>query len=137
MDFSSIKKLTLGEILDRKASLVPDKQAVVFGANSYNYRELNETVDALTAALYSLGVRRGERIALNLPNWPEFVISYFAAAKLGAVIVPLNTKLSESEVAYILGNAEVSQVITAADLTRRIFFGPRRWANHFRELKLK
>lgn len=113
MDFSPVKKLTIGEILERNARLVPDKKSVVFGSCSYTYKELNEAVDALCQSLYSLGIRKGDRIALNLPNWPEFIVSYFAAAKIGAVIVPLNTKLRENEVAYILNNAEVSTVITA------------------------
>ena len=115
MYFSPVKKLTIGEILSRNAMQVPDKQAVIFGTQSYTYRELNNAVDALCASLYTLGIRKGERIALNLPNWPEFIICYFAAAKLGAVIVPLNTKLQEKEVAYVLSNAEVALVITVSE----------------------
>lgn len=113
MDFSPVKKITIGEILSRNAQMVPDKEAVVFGQQSYTYRELNEAVDALAASIYGLGIRKGDRIALDLPNWPEFIISYFAAAKLGVIIVPLNTRLQENEIEYVLNNAEVSLVITA------------------------
>ncbi len=113
MDFTPFEKMTLGEILEYNACLVPDKQAYIFGERSYTYRELNEVVNALSAGLYSLGIRKGDRIAVSLPNWPELVFSYFAIAKIGAIIVPLNTMLMERELSYILNNAKISLAIVS------------------------
>lgn len=115
MDFTSIKKLTIGEVLENNARKSPDKQAVVFGELSLTYRELSKAAHDLGASLHGLGIRKGDRIAVSLPNWPEFVITYFAIAKLGAIIVPLNTKLSPKELDFILNNAEVSLVIAAGE----------------------
>jgi fatty-acyl-CoA synthase len=63
--------------------------------------------------LYELGIEKGDRIALNLPNWPEFVVSMFAAAKLGATIVPLNPKYTTPELQYMLRHSEAVVCITA------------------------
>lgn len=115
MDFTPFEKMTLGEILEYNVQLQPDKQAYVFGELSYTYRELNEVANALSAGLYALGVRKGDRIAVSLPNCPEFIFSYFAIAKLGAVVVPLNTMLTDREVSYILNNAEVSLAIVSGE----------------------
>ena len=116
MDFTPSNKMTIGEVLEYNVQMAPDKKAVVFGEQSYTNRELSEVANALGAGLYALGIRKGDRIVVSLPNWPEFIISYFAIAKLGAIIVPLNTKISDKELAYILNNAEVTLVITAGEL---------------------
>ena len=70
----------------------------------------------MAAGLRSLGVRVGDRIAVQLPNWPEYVLTYFALARLGAVIVPLMPIYRHKEVAYILGLTGASAYVgTAGD----------------------
>ncbi len=68
---------------------------------------------SLACALQELGVESGDRIGLNMPNWPEFVLSVIAAAELGATIVPLNPAYSPHELQFVLRNTECSVVITA------------------------
>jgi fatty-acyl-CoA synthase len=74
---------------------------------------VNQRVNALAAALHELGIERGDRIAIDLPNWPEFIISMFAAARLGAVMVPLNPRYTVPELQYMLRHSEATAVVSA------------------------
>jgi fatty-acyl-CoA synthase len=99
--------------LRRSAEADPHHPHLVFGNRRISYGEVDAQSSALAAALYGLGVEAGDRIALTLPNWPEFVVSAFAAAKLGATIVPLNPKFTTPELQYMLRHSEAAVVVTA------------------------
>lgn len=86
----------------RRARKTPDRAAVVHEGRTLTYRELHERVLRLTHALRELGVARGDRIAYLGPNHPSFLETLFAAGTLGAVFVPLNTRLTTPELAYNL-----------------------------------
>ncbi|NLF44572.1 MAG: AMP-binding protein, partial [Syntrophomonadaceae bacterium] len=68
----------------------PDKPYIYCNDQTYTYWETNQTAKKLANALLELGVRRGDRVALVLPNIPEFVFSSHAIMKIGAIIVPIN-----------------------------------------------
>ncbi len=70
---------------------------------------------ALAAALYNLGIRGGDRVAVDLPNGPEFVVSVLAAAELGATVVPLDPASSEHELHFMLRQSEASAVVVAEE----------------------
>ena len=78
---------TLGRILDQSADRFADATALVYVDLRWTYRELLSQVNRTAGALASLGVRRGDRVLMTLPNCPEFVTVFFAAQKLGAVVV--------------------------------------------------
>jgi fatty-acyl-CoA synthase len=101
------------EVLEARATEDPQHPMVVLGSRRLTYGQVNAQADALAAALYELGIESGDRVALNLPNWPEFVVSAFACAKLGATIVPLNPKFSTPELQYMLRHSEAVAVVTA------------------------
>ncbi|MFF9853115.1 acyl-CoA synthetase [Streptomyces litmocidini] len=86
----------------RRARKTPDRVAVVHESRTWTYRELHERVRRLAHALRALGVARGDRIAYLGPNHPAFLETLFAAGTLGAVFVPLNTRLAAPELAYNL-----------------------------------
>ena len=104
---------SVAEVLSVRASEAPQHPMVVFGERRLTYGQVEAKADALAAALYELGIEAGDRIALNLPNWPEFIVSMFAAAKLGATIVPLNPKYTTPELQYMLRHSESVVVVTA------------------------
>ncbi len=87
------------------AFLLHQTQAVTFG-------EVDTRSDALAASFHSLGIEAGDRVALLLPPCPEFVIAMFAAAKLGAVIVPMNPRLTRPELQYMLRHSETVLAVT-------------------------
>jgi fatty-acyl-CoA synthase len=91
----------------------PGHPFIVYRNRRLTYRQVDSQSDALAAALHELGIEAGDRIALTLPNWPELVVSAFAAAKLGAVLVPLNPKYTTPELQYMLRHSEAAAVVTA------------------------
>jgi fatty-acyl-CoA synthase len=104
---------SVAQVLEERAREHPERAFLVFGDRRFTYRQVDARASALAAALHELGVERGDRIALDLPNWPEFVVSMFAAAKLGAVIVPFNPRYTVPELQYMLRHSEATVVICA------------------------
>ncbi|HSJ06861.1 MAG TPA: class I adenylate-forming enzyme family protein, partial [Longimicrobiales bacterium] len=104
---------SVAQVLAERVRDHPDRLFLVFGERRLTYRQVDARASALAAALHELGVERGDRIALDLPNWPEFVLSMFAAAKLGAVIVPLNPRYTVPELQYMLRHSEAAVVVCA------------------------
>src|SRR5262245_47332155 len=89
-----------GTILDWVADTArqtPQHAAILFKGTSISYGALEQLSDACAAALQALGVGRGDRVALVLPNCPQFVVVELAAWKLGAILAPLNPLYTESE----------------------------------------
>jgi len=78
------------ELLDASAKSFPHRTAIVFGQKKISYKMLNDLTEQLAAGLESLGIKKQDRIAIFLDNCPEFVISYYAILKAGAVAVPIN-----------------------------------------------
>ncbi|WP_078428631.1 class I adenylate-forming enzyme family protein [Alkalihalobacterium alkalinitrilicum] len=89
----------------------PEKLAVTFKDREYTYRQFNENVNRLAHGLSSIGLQKGEKLAIMMKNSDYFAITYFAAAKLGAVIVPVNFRLVGREVNYILDQSDSVMVV--------------------------
>jgi len=107
--------MPIGEWLQRNAKRYPDKHAILFEGRVYTFRDFNQRVNRLCNALISLGVRKGDRVAVLLDNCNQFVEAHGACAKGGFVLVPLNTMLNAEELAYIVNNAETFAVIFGAE----------------------
>lgn len=112
-DSEKLRQLSITGLLSYAVSLDPAKEAVVDGTFRLTYQELWTEVQALAGGLQSLGVSKGDRVGVCLPNWHEFLISFFAIGLLGAVLIPLNTRYRSREVEYILNNAGAIALITA------------------------
>jgi len=110
------KGLTFGEMLKNTAGLYPDNIAIWFGQTQYTYRELKETVDRLATTLLKLGLRRGDRIGILFPDWPEYTIVLYACATIGVVISPMNPLYRKMELTTILNHLEAKS-----------FFMPSEW----------
>jgi long-chain acyl-CoA synthetase len=94
----------------------PDKTAIVYEPLRISYRDLYTQIQQFSQGLRSIGVRQGSCVAVILPNCPEFVVSFYAAAKLGAIILPLNPLFKEEEIEYYLSDSQAGVIIT--DLKR-------------------
>ena len=95
-------EVTLPEYLRRWAGQQPDKPALIFYGNTISYAELDRLSDAFAALLASHGVVRGDRVAVFLPNCPQFTIAFYGILKLGCVHVPVNPMFKEHELLYEL-----------------------------------
>lgn len=103
--------VTIGRLLTITARKNPTQLAIVCEDRRYTYQEFNEQVNRLANGLKQLGVSKGEKIALMMKNSDYFVFTFFAAAKLGAVAVPVNFRLTPSEIHYILEQSEASLIV--------------------------
>jgi long-chain acyl-CoA synthetase len=104
------------EILSRTAERFPENEAVIFRDLNLTYRELDALVNAFSNALLDLGVRKGDRVCLLMTNRPEFLVSWFALARIGAIISPVNPSFKEREVTYQLSNCEAVAIVVQYEL---------------------
>jgi fatty-acyl-CoA synthase len=101
---------TLARSIAARALEHPERTLIVAGGRSLTYGQVDARATALAAALAELGIEGDDRIAIVMPNWPEWIIALLATAKLGATVVPLNPRLGYHELKYQLRHAEVSAV---------------------------
>ncbi|TMD57396.1 MAG: long-chain-fatty-acid--CoA ligase [Chloroflexi bacterium] len=87
------------------------RQAIVCGDVRYTWNEFDQRTDALARGLASLGVRRGDRIAVLMLNCHRYLELYYASARMGAVIVPLNIRLARPEIVFILNDSETKVLV--------------------------
>lgn len=104
---------SVAQVFEAQVREGPERVFLVHGDRRLTYRQVDAQARALAAALHQLGIEKGDRIALTLPNWPEFVISAMAAARLGAAIVPLNPRYTVPELKYMLRHSEAAAVVCA------------------------
>ncbi|WP_028066401.1 AMP-binding protein [Solirubrobacter soli] len=109
-----IEATTLGHLVDRQAAATPEREALVFPDARLTYAQLAERSDAFARALLGLGVEAGDKVGILLANRVEFVLALFGAAKLGAVVVPVNARFKVSELSHVIGHSDARVLITAA-----------------------
>jgi len=88
---------TLGDIPRTAAIVYPDRIAVVFEGKRWTYREFNARINRFANALVALGCKKGDRLTVMADNCSKYLEAYFAAAKLGMSVTPLNTRLGDDE----------------------------------------
>jgi len=104
------------EMLREAARKFTDKTAIVFKDFRITFRELDALVNSLANALLSLGVTKGDKVALFMTNRPEWIIGFQAAARIGAVATPLNPSYKKMEIAYQVNDSEAKVLITQETL---------------------
>jgi len=105
-------KIPLFSLLDRTADQFPDAVAMSFFGKKIRYRELQSQTRKMADALFHLGVRKGDRVAIMLPNCPQTVIAYFGALRLGAIVVNTNPLYVEREMIHQFNDAGAETLIT-------------------------
>jgi long-chain acyl-CoA synthetase len=111
---------TLLDYVNDTARERPEHAAFLFKGRPFSVAELQRTSDAFAAALASLGVKRGDRVAAMLPNCPQFFIAELGAWKLGAIFAPLNPIYTEEELAGPLGTIDAEVVVTLTSFYQRL-----------------
>src|SRR5579884_1089482 len=108
--------ITLSQLLDRTAERWPDATATIFHGATLTYAGLARQVDAFAAGLQARGVSPGDRIAVMLPNVPQFIVAFYGALKAGAVVVPTNPLYTPPELAHQLNDAGATFIVTLDQL---------------------
>lgn len=109
-------EMPLDALLRDTATKFPQATATIFYGARLTYRDLNDAADAFAGALASLGVQRNDRVAILLPNMPPFIIAYFGAVRLGAIVVQLNPLLAPAELRAELQDSEATVLVTTEPL---------------------
>jgi fatty-acyl-CoA synthase len=116
--------LTLGETLDRAAIAFPDKEVICFlkeNEERITYSELNELVNRLAGGLVKLGIKAGDKVAVWMPNRPEWIVTLFAVARIGAILVPMDIWYKAPEAEYMLNHSDSVAVITLKNFGKSNF----------------
>ncbi len=115
-----IPETTFYEILVENAEDYGERPALSFLGKEMSYSELREAVDRFSSALHQLGVEKGTRVAIMLPNIPQYLIVHYAILKLGAIAVPTNPLYVEREIKYQMNDSEAEILIVLDFLFKRI-----------------
>jgi len=107
--------MNIGNVIELQACHMPDKTAVVFGEKPYSYGVMNAQANRLANALISMGVQRGDRVAMWLPNCFEFLIAFYGILKMGAVALPMNILYKSREIQFLLSNSQSKVIITVTE----------------------
>lgn len=105
-------RTTMPAVLEEMARKYPDHTALIFKDTRLTFREYNEAVDRFAAALQGLGVRKGDRVAVHLPNVPQFPIAYYAILRIGGIVVPCNPIYTARELKYQLKDSGAEVCVT-------------------------
>jgi long-chain acyl-CoA synthetase len=105
-----------GQMLSHAAERWPENVAVVFRDVSLTYRELEALTERFAHALRELGIRHGDKVCLLTTNCPEYIMAFYAIARVGAVVSPMNPSYREREIEYQLNDAEALAVVVHTDL---------------------
>ncbi len=111
---------TLVDYLDGIVRQNGDAAALLFKGSTVSYRQLDRESTAFAAALWDLGVRKGDRVAILLPNCPQFLVAEFGIWKTGAVVVAVNPTYSEREIEQVLESTRAETVVTLTPLYTRL-----------------
>jgi O-succinylbenzoate-CoA ligase len=99
--------MIIGKVLTKRAVTTPDREALISRGKIFTFGQLNQRANQLANAFLRQGTKQGHRVGLLMYNSHEFLETYFALSKIGAVLVPLNTRLSVTELDFILDDCDV------------------------------
>ena len=105
--------ITIGDLLDQRAAEYPDKDALVhpFEGVRYSTAQFKQACDKAARGFMALGIKKGDHVAIWATNYPQWVIAQFATAKIGAVLVTVNTNYKKFELEYLLKQSDSTTLI--------------------------
>ena len=107
------EKTTVGAMLDTTAARFGDREAFSFAGRRWSFRAWRDDVDRAARGLMQCGIQPGDKVSLWLTNRPEWLHILFALAKIGAVLVPINTRFRTNDLDYVLRQSDSTTLITA------------------------
>jgi len=110
---SELMNICVGDLLDKDAQLYPDHEAVVYTDRNlrYTYKQFRDICNQVAKGFMHLGIQKGDHVAIWATNYPEWLITLFATAKIGAVLVTVNTNYKVFELEYLLKQSDATTII--------------------------
>jgi len=105
----------LGDILPHAAKDYADKTALIFQEETFTFRQLDDLTNRLAQSLRKMGINPGDRVSIYSNNSWQWIVSYYAIAKLGGVINPINVMLKPEEVCYVVQDCGAKAIILSSD----------------------
>jgi len=109
-------RITLPEAFEETALKNPDYTSIIFKDTKITYKEQLEAVKRFASALQALGVKKGDRVAIHLPNCPQFMIAYEAILRIGGVVVPCNPVYAAREMEHQLNDSGAEVIVTLSSM---------------------
>jgi len=109
--YDEVSQLSVAEMLRNSARAVPEKEALVSGDTRMTYRDFDERVTAFAASLQSLGVEKGDRVAIYMKNSAELAIAFYACQRIGAIVAWINANYRDVEVTFIVENSGAKAIV--------------------------
>ncbi|WP_419883634.1 long-chain-fatty-acid--CoA ligase [Peribacillus sp. B-H-3] len=111
---------TLPQILQETAQQFPHNHAITFYGSKINYQELNHAALSFAEALQTQGIKKGDRVAIMLPNCPQYVIAYYGILSAGGIITQVNPMSVTRELEYILNDSGAEMIVVLDDFYQRV-----------------
>lgn len=110
---SELMEITIGDLLTKQAQQYPDHEAVVapYLDVRYTYKEFDELTDTIARGFMGMGIQKDDKVSIWASNYPEWIITQFATAKMGAVMVTVNTNYKQFELEYLLKQSDTKALI--------------------------
>jgi fatty-acyl-CoA synthase len=121
-------KTSIGALVDQAAACYGDRQALYYEGQRWSFADLKAETDRVAKGLLALGIQAGEKVSLWMPNRPEWLSTLFAVMKIGAILVPINTRFRTAELQYVVHQSNSTTLITVDHA------GPIRYSAMVREL---
>ena len=112
------RKYTLSEFLRHAAKKDPERIAIFYEERAITYKQLDLMASRFASGLLRMGIEKGDRVGLYMPNYPEWIIAFFGIARMGGVIVPMNTRYRAKEVDYIMNNSEATGLVMTSEFLK-------------------
>ena len=116
MSYLDMEQVTLPDVLERTCGRYPQRTAIHFKGVEMDYTVLGEHVRRFAAGLRDLGVEKGDRVGIMLPNCPQFVIAYYGILHLGAIVVQINPMAVPAELEHFIGDSGAKALVVYAPL---------------------
>jgi crotonobetaine/carnitine-CoA ligase len=108
--------MNIRALIETQCHKNPDKVFLYFGKQEVSYKEFNQNINRAANLFLDLGIQKGDRVCFFLPNCPEFLYGWFGLAKIGAVLIPINTNYRTQETEYIMNHSEATCVLVHSSL---------------------
>src|SRR5262245_37431780 len=106
---------SLFAFLEETAAKYPERPCTIFKGRVITYREMNELSDRMAAGLAAMGVRKGERVGIFIPNTPQFVIAFYGILKAGGAVVATNPLYSPREIVHQLKDSGIERMVVMSN----------------------
>lgn len=128
--------MNLSSLITKNANYTPDYKAIIDGddGREFTWTEFDRIVNQLSNALVEMGVKKGDRVAIYLPNSPEYLFAYFAVARVGAIASPFNILFKTGEIIYILNNNRAKVLIGASEEVKQNVLGAMERLTHLEKI---